>query len=545
MLYFAPWKVALVAILCVLGLAFTVPNFVSEKTAEGLPDWLPHKQVNLGLDLQGGSHLLLEVEAAVVVEERLAALVDSVRPALRSKRIGYRALGQQDNAVTVTIRKPEQLEQALSEIRKLAVPVQANAIAGIAGGQDILVEVVDGNKIQVTLTEEAIRERRRSAIEQSIEIVRRRIDELGTREPTIQRQGDERILVQVPGLQDPERLKNILGKTAKMVFRLVDVTTSPAEIMGGARTPPGSELLESDERRVGEDGGDGGPANMFVVRKRVMVSGDTLVDSSATFQDSMPVVSFRFDSVGAKRFGDATAKNVGRPFAIVLDRRVISAPVIREPILGGTGIISGNFTVQEVQDLSLLLRAGALPAPLKILEERTVGPALGADSVAAGKIACIIAFVAVMIFMVLSYGIFGLVADVALIINLFLIMGALSVLQATLTLPGIAGIVLTIGMAVDANVLVFERIREEIRTGKTPFAAMEAGYRRAVGTIFDANITTFIAAVILFVMGSGPIKGFSVTLGIGIVTSVFTAVVVTRMIMVFWLRRTRPVALPI
>ncbi len=545
MLYFAPWKVALVAILCVLGLAFTVPNFVSEKTAEGLPDWLPHKQVNLGLDLQGGSHLLLEVEAAVVVEERLAALVDSVRPALRSKRIGYRALGQQDNAVTVTIRKPEQLEQALSEIRKLAVPVQANAIAGIAGGQDILVEVVDGNKIQVTLTEEAIRERRRSAIEQSIEIVRRRIDELGTREPTIQRQGDERILVQVPGLQDPERLKNILGKTAKMVFRLVDVTTSPAEIIGGARTPPGSELLESDERRVGEDGGDGGPANMFVVRKRVMVSGDTLVDSSATFQDNMPVVSFRFDSVGAKRFGDATAKNVGRPFAIVLDRRVISAPVIREPILGGTGIISGNFTVQEVQDLSLLLRAGALPAPLKILEERTVGPALGADSVAAGKIACIIAFVAVMIFMVLSYGIFGLVADVALIINLFLIMGALSVLQATLTLPGIAGIVLTIGMAVDANVLVFERIREEIRTGKTPFAAMEAGYRRAVGTIFDANITTFIAAVILFVMGSGPIKGFSVTLGIGIVTSVFTAVVVTRMIMVFWLRRTRPVALPI
>jgi preprotein translocase subunit SecD len=259
----------------------------------------------------------------------------------------------------------------------------------------------------------------------------------------------------------------------------------------------------------------------------------------------MPVVSFRFDSVGAKRFGDATAKNVGRPFAIVLDRRVISAPVIREPILGGTGIISGSFTVQEVQDLSLLLRAGALPAPLKILEERTVGPALGADSIAAGKIACIIAFVAVMIFMVLSYGIFGLFADVALILNLFLIMGALSILQATLTLPGIAGIVLTIGMAVDANVLVFERIREEVRTGKTPFAAMEAGYQRAVGTIFDANITTFIAAVILFVMGSGPIKGFSVTLGIGIITSVFTAVVVTRLMLVFWLRRTRPVALPI
>lgn len=540
MLYFAPWKIVLVAVLCVLGVAFTLPNFVSEKTAEGLPDWLPHKQVNMGLDLQGGSHLLLEVEAAVVVQERLAALVDSVRPALRGKRIGYRNLGQQDGSVTVTIRKPEQMELALTEIRKLAVPVQANAIAGIAGGQDIVVEVVNDNQITITLTEEAIRERRRSAIEQSIEIVRRRIDELGTREPTIQRQGDERILVQVPGLQDPERLKNILGKTAKMVFRLVDVTTSPMEILGGARTPPGSELLESDERTA-----DGGPADMYVVRKRVMVSGDTLVDSAATFQDNMPVVSFRFDSVGAKRFGDATAKNVGRPFAIVLDRRVISAPVIREPILGGTGIISGNFTVQEVQDLSLLLRAGALPAPLKILEERTVGPALGADSVAAGKIACIIAFVAVMVFMVLSYGIFGLAADLALLINLFLIMGALSVLQATLTLPGIAGIVLTIGMAVDANVLVFERIREEVRTGKTPFAAMEAGYQRAVGTIFDANITTLIAAVILFAMGSGPIKGFSITLGIGIVTSVFTAVVVTRMMLVFWLRRTRPVALPI
>ena len=540
MLYFAPWKVALVAVLCLLGLAFTIPNFLSEQTVEGLPGWLPHKQVNLGLDLQGGSHLLLEVEADVVVQERLAALVDSVRPALRGKRIGYRDLGERNNAVIVTIRKPEQLDLAIEEIRKLAVPVQGNVVTGITGGRDIVVEVVNGNQITVTLTEEAIRERRRSAVEQSIEIVRRRIDELGTREPTIQRQGDERILVQVPGLQDPERLKSILGKTAKMVFRLVDVTVSPAEILAGARTPPGSDLLESDERNP-----DGSAVNMYVVRKRVMVSGDTLVDSSATFQDNMPVVSFRFDSVGAKRFGDATAKNVRKPFAIVLDRRVISAPVIREPILGGSGIISGNFTVQEVQDLSLLLRAGALPAPLKILEERTVGPALGADSVAAGKVACVIAFVAVMVFMVLSYGIFGLAADLALLGNLFLIMGALSLLQATLTLPGIAGIVLTIGMAVDANVLVFERIREEVRTGKTPFAAMEAGYQRALGTILDANITTFIAAVILFVMGSGPIKGFSVTLGIGIITSVFTAVTVTRLMLVIWLRRSRPAALPI
>ena len=544
MLYFAPWKVTMVAILCLAGVVFTIPNFLSERTALSLPDWLPHKQVNLGLDLQGGSHLLLEVEADVVVQERLVALEQSIRQSLRPtksrKRIGYRELGVRGGAVMLTIRNPEQIDLAVEEIEKLAVPVQGNVVSGLPGGRDITVDVVNGNQISVTLTEEAILERRRSAIEQSIEIVRRRIDELGTREPTIQRQGDERILVQVPGLQDPERLKAILGKTAKMVFRLVDLTTSPAEIMAGARTPPGSELLESDERNA-----DGSPADMYVVRKRVMVSGDTLVDSSATFQDNMPVVSFRFDSVGAKRFGEATKKNVRKPFAIVLDRRVISAPVIREPILGGTGIISGNFTVQEVQDLSLLLRAGALPAPLKILEERTVGPALGADSVAAGKIACVIAFIAVMVFMVLSYGLFGLAADIALVFNLFLIMGALSILQATLTLPGIAGIVLTIGMAVDANVLVFERIREEIRTGKTPFAAMEAGYQRAIGTILDANITTLIAAVILFAMGSGPIKGFAVTLGIGIISSVFTAVVVTRLMLVIWLRRTRPAALPI
>ncbi len=544
MLYFAPWKVTVVAILCLAGVVFTIPNFLSERTALSLPDWLPHKQVNLGLDLQGGSHLLLEVEADVVVQERLVALEQSIRQSLRPtksrKRIGYRELGVRGGAVMLTIRNPEQIDLAVEEIEKLAVPVQGNVVSGLPGGRDITVDVVNGNQISVTLTEEAILERRRSAIEQSIEIVRRRIDELGTREPTIQRQGDERILVQVPGLQDPERLKAILGKTAKMVFRLVDLTTSPAEIMAGARTPPGSELLESDERNA-----DGSPADMYVVRKRVMVSGDTLVDSSATFQDNMPVVSFRFDSVGAKRFGEATKKNVRKPFAIVLDKRVISAPVIREPILGGTGIISGNFTVQEVQDLSLLLRAGALPAPLKILEERTVGPALGADSVAAGKIACVIAFIAVMVFMVLSYGLFGLAANIALVFNLFLIMGALSILQATLTLPGIAGIVLTIGMAVDANVLVFERIREEIRTGKTPFAAMEAGYQRAIGTILDANITTLIAAVILFAMGSGPIKGFAVTLGIGIISSVFTAVVVTRLMLVIWLRRTRPAALPI
>ena len=346
--------------------------------------------------------------------------------------------------------------------------------------------------------------------------------------------------MQVPGLDDPQRLIDILGKTAKMVFRLVDVTTSPQEALRTGRTPPGSEILESDTRRP-----DGSPETVYLVRKRVMVSGETLTDAQPTFDQGQPVVSFRFDTLGARRFGDATAQNVGRPFAIVLDNRVISAPVIREPILGGAGIITGSFTVQSAQDLALLLRAGALPAPIKVLEQRSVGPSLGADSIASGKVASIVAFALVMVFMFLAYGIFGLAADIALLINVFLILGALSLLQATLTLPGIAGIVLTIGMAVDANVLVFERVREEIRTGKTPFAAMEAGYQRAVGTILDANITTFIAAAILFAMGSGPIKGFAVTLGIGILTSVFTAVTVTRLMLVTWLRQTRPQVLPL
>jgi preprotein translocase subunit SecD len=540
MLYFARWKIILVVIACLAGLAFTTPNFLSEKTLENSPDWLPHKHVNLGLDLQGGSHLLLQVDVASVIEERLENLVESVRATLREDKIGYRGLGITDGIVSLTIRKPEQFDQAVEKIRALSTIVTGNILSGQGGGRDIEVNTEDGNRIFVELTEVAIEDRKRSAIEQSVEIVRRRIDELGTREPIVQRQGDDRILVQLPGIDDPERVKEILGTTAKMVFRLVDTTSSVQEVLNSGRMPAGSELLFSDE----EDA-NGKPVRQWLVRKRVMVSGENLVDSQPTYDQGQPVVSFRFDSVGAKRFGDATAKNVGRPFAIILDDRVISAPVIRSAILGGSGIISGGFTPQTAADLSLLLRAGALPAELKVLEERTVGPGLGADSIEAGKIASIIAFIAVMVFMVLAYGIFGLAADVALIANMFMIVGALSALQATLTLPGIAGIVLTIGMAVDANVLVFERIKEEVRSGKTPFAAMEAGYKRAIGTILDANITTFIAATIMFAIGSGPIKGFSVTLMIGIITSVFTAVTVTRLMLVLWVRRKRPTALPI
>ncbi len=542
MLYFARWKIILVLLICLAGVGFTGPNFVAERTAEAIPEWLPRNQISLGLDLQGGSHLLLEVDVDAVVAERMESIEDAIRNEFRSDRIGYRGLGAHADYVSVQIRKPEQFERALELVRGLAAPISFNPLTGLGGGQDLEIQETGDGGIEIRLTEAAVSERKSSALDQTIEIIRRRIDQLGTREPTIQRQGQERILVQLPGLQDPERVKTILGKTAKMVFRLVDVTTSASSVRAGGRLPPGSQLLESDER-----GPDGEPADYYVVRKRVMVSGDKLVDAQASTDSRTgePVVSFRFDSSGAKQFGKVTQENVNRPFAIVLDNRVISAPVIREPILGGAGQISGSFTYQEVNDLAVLLRAGALPAPIKILEERTVGPALGADSIAAGKIASIIGFVLVMIFMVVAYGIFGIAADIALILNLFLIVGALSALQATLTLPGIAGIVLTIGMAVDANVLVFERIREEIRSGKTPFNAMEAGYRRAIGTILDANITTFIAAAILFAMGSGPIKGFSVTLAIGIITSVFTAVFVTRMMLVIWLRRTRPQTLPI
>jgi preprotein translocase subunit SecD len=443
---------------------------------------------------------------------------DAIRLALRKADIGYVGLGVNAGKVVFSVRDPADTNRVRDIVRELE------------GGLEIA--EADG-QFTIGFTEQEIEERKRAVVDQSIEIVRRRIDETGTKEPTIQRQGEDRILLQLPGVDDPERIKDLLGQTAVLTFHLVDNTALP-----GGRTPPGSEVLE------GEPGPDGTPQE-YVVQKRVVVSGENLVDAQPSFQDGQPVVSFRFDTVGGKRFGDATSKNVGRYLAIVLDEKVISAPVIRTAILGGSGIISGSFTVQETQDLALLLRAGALPAPLHILEERTVGPGLGADSIAAGKIASIIGLVLVVIFMVAAYGRFGVMANIALVFNLALLVAVLSVLQATLTLPGIAGVVLTIGMAVDANVLIFERIREEIAAGRTPISAVDAGYRRALTTIVDSNLTTLIAAVILYAAGTGPVRGFAVTLSIGIVTSMFTAIMVTRLMVVTWLRRTRPVALAI
>jgi preprotein translocase subunit SecD len=534
MLYFAPWKIALILAVCLAGLVFTAPNFLSHEQARSLPSWLPHQQINLGLDLRGGSHLLLEVDVRKVIAERLENLVDSARSELRSARIGYTGLGIAGDAVTLKLRDAAQTAQAVEALRKLAVPV--GGILGLGGGgADISVTSQPDGTITLRLSEQATLERARNAVQQSIEIVRRRIDETGVSEPTIQRQGADRILVQLPGIDDPGRVKRLLGKTAKMTFRLVDTAADP-----GVPPPPGAEVL------LGDEGEPGGPRK-WVVFKKVEVSGDNLVDAQPTYdqRSGQPVVSFRFDSVGAKRFAETTRANVGKPFAIVLDERVISAPVIREPILGGSGQISGNFTVQSANDLAVLLRAGALPAPLKILEERTVGPDLGADSIAAGRNATILGFLLVCAYMVAAYGMFGGFAIVALVLNLFLILGALSLLQATLTLPGIAGILLTMGMAVDANVLINERIREEARLGKSPIAAMDAGFGRAFSTILDSNLTTLLAMVVLFAMGSGPVRGFAVTISIGIATSMFTAIMVSRLMMVQWLRRRRPAMLPV
>lgn len=528
MLRFEPWKIITIVVICLLGFAFAAPNILSKDGAEGLPSWLPNQQINLGLDLQGGAHLLLEVDIEAVVGEQIESLVDDVRAALRSNDIGYTGLGRSGQHVAFTLRGPS------------AETVSAETISAAQAtledmGPNNLVEIDDNGAVRISLSPEALQQRRSSVVSQSIEIVRRRVDETGVSEPTIQRQGEDRILVQLPGIDDPERVKALIGRTAKMTFHLVDESTPLNQAVAG-QVPPGSVLLyEKDETTA--EGDQGIPV---VVRKRVSVSGDNLVDAQPSFQDNRPVVSLRFDSTGGRKFGKLTTENVGRRFAIVLDGEVISAPVIREPIPGGTGIISGRFTVQSANDLALLLRAGALPAPLTVLEERTVGPSLGADSIAAGKVASIIGLILVIAYMVMSYGGFGLASTVALVVNMALIVALLSVLGATLTLPGIAGIVLTIGMAVDANVLIFERIREEVRNGRSPISSVDTGFQQALRTIVDANVTTLIAAVLLFQFGSGPVRGFAVTLAIGIITSMFTAIMVTRLQVVLWLKRARP-----
>jgi len=523
MLYFENWKIALISVVCLIGVLLSIPSFVGTQALQGLPGWVPARKVTLGLDLQGGSHLLLEVDVKAVIVERLNNMVDAARTVLRQERIGYTNLGLQGDSVVVTVRDAGDVEKSRTVLRNLEPDLDVTSA---------------GANVTVRYSDRAVIARKRAAIEQSIEVIRRRVDETGTREPTIQQQGDDRILVQLPGVDDPERIKN-LGKTAKMQFRLVDSTVTEADIAAG-RVPPGSEILPAEE--AGSRRGQGG---RYAVQKRVMVSGETLTDAQPTFQNAEPVVSFKFDSVGARRFGEATRQNVGKPFAIVLDGKVISAPVIREPILGGSGIISGSFTTQSAQDLALLLRAGALPAPLNIIEERTVGPDLGSDSIRAGAIACAIGFALIAVLMVAGYGLFGLIANLGLALNIAFTLSIMAMMGATLTLPGLAGMVLGLAMAVDANVLIYERMREEADQGRSPLSASETAFRRAYVTIVDSNLTTLIAALILYLLGSGPVRGFAVTLSIGIACSMFTAVTFSRMLVVLWLRTRRPKLLPI
>ena len=498
------------------------------------PKWA-QRHVVLGLDLQGGSHILLEVDTKAVRKEMLETLRDDVRRVLREARIGYIGLVVRGNGVEVRIREGVNADQAQSKLATLSQPL--GGLLGTTGQRSLEITSEPGGLIRLTLSDPAIVERVRQAVAQSIEIIGRRINELGTVEPLIQREGTDRILVQVPGLQDPTRLKQLLGKTAKLDFRMVDTGASVEQAVQSHTIPPDDDLLYSASQ----------PKTPYLVEKRVLVSGGDLTDAQPGFDQrtSEPIVSFRFNTSGARKFAEVTQQNVGKPFAIVLDNEVISAPVIREPILGGSGQISGSFTVQSANDLAILLRAGALPAPLTIIEERTVGPGLGADSIAKGKISSYVGAAMVVIFMLATYGLFGLFANIAVAINVAMIFGVLSMLDATLTLPGIAGIVLTVGIAVDSNVLIYERIREEVRHGRTPINAIDAGFSRALATILNSNITTFIAAAVLFYIGTGPVRGFAVTLGIGIITTVFTAFTLTRLIVATWVRWRRPQRVPI
>lgn len=523
MLDFPTWKITLITAICAVFVWLAIPSLMPESMREKLPSWMPKQAVNLGLDLQGGSHLLLQVDFETFEREQLANLADEIRSYLREAKIGYRGLAVTEGKVVFTLRDAGvDVEKLLQEKNR-----------------DLEIKNTGELVYAVDFTKQSLLAGRARVMEQSLEIVGRRINETGTKEPIIQRQGVERIVVQVPGEADPTRVKNLLGKTAKMTFHLLDLSV-PYEDLERGIAPAGVKILEDDKPSVN------GVAHKYPVLSRVELSGDLLVDAHTSYnQNNEPVVAFRFNGVGARKFGDITAANVGKPFAVVLDNKVITAPNINEPILGGSGIISGNFTTETANDLALLLRAGALPAPLTIIEERSVGPSLGADSIAAGTKASVIGIGLVVIFMVVFYGLFGMFANIAMIVNAFMTLTLLALFDATLTLPGIAGIVLTVGMAVDANVLIYERMREEVRNGKSVFASVEDGFRMAFGTIFDSHVTTLSAALILFIYGTGTVKGFAVTLAVGIVCSLFTAVLVTRMMVAIYMHKKRPKKLPI
>ena len=508
------FRVMIILAICLVGIFFAIPNIMPKSVK--LPSWW--QPVSLGLDLQGGSNLLLQVDFDTVMKDRMSTLEDSARQTLREHRIRYQNLSADSSSVKVKIDNLNARNQAMGYFRKLE--------------DGLNVSVNESGVIEIKYTDQALAQLRARVLDQSIEIVRRRIDELGTKEPVIQSQGIDRIVVQLPGVQNPEEVKQLLGKTAKMSFHLVDDRTNAADARRGK--------LNSASRVVsGMDGGE------YVIARKSVVGGENLVDSQVSFQDGGAVVSFKFDNVGGRKFGEITKNNIGRQLAIVLDNEVISAPVIQSAIMGGSGVITGNFTSEAANELAMLLRSGALPAPLEVLEERTVGAGLGADSIQAGVFASVIGLIAVVAFMIAAYGLFGLFTTIAVFMNLFLMLGAMSFIGTTLTLPGIAGIILTIGMAVDANVLIFERMREEVKNGRSTKDAAEAGFTEAWNTILDSNLTTLVAGFVLFWFGTGPVRGFAVTLTIGIITSMFTSVTVSRLIIAYWISRYKPTRLPI
>jgi len=525
MLDFARWKVWAITLTILVGMLFAVPSLLPQKALDRYPAFLPHSRVSLGLDLAGGSQLLLEADVADAAKQRITAMEENVRTELRNDpRVEIGDISTNGGRISFMVRDPAQLDTGVERMRTLAQPV------GLTGTRAWDVQAFDGNRVVMTPTAQGSAEALKNALTVARDVVRRRIDPSGTKEVTVINQGAQRILVQVPGVQDPEALKALIGQTARLEFKLVDQSADPAAVAQG-RAPAGSQVLPLAD----------GTANI-AVQRRVMVSGEQLVEAHQAFdpQSGAPNISIKFNAAGARRFGRVTQENVGKPFAIILDEKVLSAPNINEPILGGQASISGNFTTESANALAISLASGKLPVKLNVVEERTVGPDLGRDSIQKGIIASVLAVMAVIVFMLITYGRFGVYATAALIVNALMILGIMAIFNASLTLPGIAGFVLTIGAAVDANVLINERIREEMRRGRKILDALDTGYKEASTAIFDANITNTIAAALMWYFGSGPIRGFAVVLFIGIVTSVFTAVNFTRMLVALWVKRRRP-----
>ncbi|HYD88391.1 MAG TPA: protein translocase subunit SecD [Vitreimonas sp.] len=529
MLQVARWRVILVTIVTVLGIAFALPNFLPERMRDSLPGFLPRQAINLGLDLQGGSQLLLEIEVATLQRQQLDNIADQMASALREAEIRYTGRGVVGDAARIRLIDPTQMEAAMRVLAPIArSPTGGNNILNLTEGAEGLVEA--------RITEVYLRELSRQAAQQSIEVIRRRIDPTGTSEVTIVRQGVDRVIVQAPGVTDPQQLKERIGQTALMTFHMVR-ELDPADAAAG-RIPPGAMLVQPYPQS------DNPPE---VVERRAQFTGERLVRAIASTdaQTGEFVLSFQLDGEGARRFCRITTDNTGERFAILLDNQVLTAPRINEPICGGSGQISGNFTAETANNLAVMLRAGALPAPLTVIDERTVDASLGRQAIESGGLASGVAALVTFVFMLLAYGLFGVFACIALIVNLILIVAAMSMIGAALTLPGIAGLILTIAMAVDANVLIYERMREEAATGRSPALSIDAGFNRAMITIVDANLTTILAAMILFQFGAGPVRGFAWTLSIGVITSVFTAVMVTQILIAFWFRAARPKQMPI